>query len=187
MYPTLDSFGDVVVLFPLAYWRPKIWGMSNKRPERGDLVVTTNMTNPAYTVCKRVVGIEGDVVEIEPTRTVDGSKSWAQGRFLRVPKGHIWVVGDNLSNSIDSRDYGPVPLAMVKGKVTTRVSLIRQWSSDSARQVEVRCWVLWSELARCSRRLRDGAYAPATDLPRVRPTLLGKDNCALVTPRALFL
>lgn len=80
------------------------------------------MLTRRYTVCKRVVAIEGDVVEIEPTRTVVGAKSWAQGRFLRVPKGHIWIVGDNLSNSTDSRDYGPVPIAMVKGKATTRVS-----------------------------------------------------------------
>ncbi|GMK58497.1 hypothetical protein CspeluHIS016_0505290 [Cutaneotrichosporon spelunceum] len=121
MYPTLDHYGDAVLLLPMAYWRPKILGMSNKRPERGDLVVTTGMNNPAYTVCKRVVGIEGDVVEIEPTRSLHSSKSWAQGRFLRVPKGHIWIVGDNLSNSTDSRDYGPVPIAMVKGKVTHRI------------------------------------------------------------------
>jgi signal peptidase I len=47
MYPTLDVTGDVVLLQPMAYWRPKIWGMTNKRPERGDLVVATNMTNPA--------------------------------------------------------------------------------------------------------------------------------------------
>lgn len=84
--------------------------------------VGCTVAHSRYTICKRVIGVEGDVVEIEPTRTVHGSKSWAEGRFLRVPKGHIWIVGDNLSNSTDSRDYGPVPIAMVKGKVTRRVS-----------------------------------------------------------------
>lgn len=47
MFPTLDHSGDIVLMVPMAYWRPKIWGMTNKRPERGDLVVTTNVPNPS--------------------------------------------------------------------------------------------------------------------------------------------
>ena len=34
-----------------------------------------------------------------------------------MPQGHCWVVGDNLSVSRDSRDYGPVPIGLVTGKV----------------------------------------------------------------------
>ena len=45
-----------------------------------------------------------------------------KAEWVRIPKGHVWLVGDNLSNSTDSRTYGPVPLAIVKGQVLARVS-----------------------------------------------------------------
>ena len=38
----------------------------------------------------------------------------------RVPKGHVWLLGDNASNSTDSRTYGAVPAAMIKGRVFCR-------------------------------------------------------------------
>ena len=53
--------------------------------------------------------------------------TWArrrEGQFVRVPKGHVWLAGDNMSNSTDSRMYGPVPLALIKGKVIGRVSTV---------------------------------------------------------------
>lgn len=36
---------------------------------------------------------------------------------LQVPKGHCWVLGDNLHASRDSRLYGPLPMALIDGKV----------------------------------------------------------------------
>lgn len=39
-----------------------------------------------------------------------------------MPDGHCWVLGDNLPESRDSRFYGPIPLALIKGKVLARVS-----------------------------------------------------------------
>jgi hypothetical protein len=41
---------------------------------------------------------------------------------IRIPKGHVWIQGDNLSNSIDSRNYGAVPEATLKGRVLARVT-----------------------------------------------------------------
>lgn len=40
---------------------------------------------------------------------------------LQVPRGHVWLQGDNLLHSLDSRVYGPVPLALVRGKVMCQV------------------------------------------------------------------
>ena len=39
----------------------------------------------------------------------------------QVPDGHCWLLGDNLPESRDSRTYGPLPLALIQGKVTARV------------------------------------------------------------------
>lgn len=47
----------------------------------------------------------------------------------KVPPGHMWVTGDNLPHSTDSRVYGPIPLAMVSGKVVARL-----WPRPS-------CWI----------------------------------------------
>eukprot|EP00611_Tribonema_gayanum_P019472 TRINITY_DN3379_c0_g1_i2.p1 TRINITY_DN3379_c0_g1~~TRINITY_DN3379_c0_g1_i2.p1 ORF type:complete len:141 (-),score=15.45 TRINITY_DN3379_c0_g1_i2:518-916(-) len=40
------------------------------------------------------------------------------GRMQHVPRGYCWFEGDNPDNSIDSLDYGPIPSALVEGKVT---------------------------------------------------------------------
>ncbi len=45
----------------------------------------------------------------------------ANRQNILIPQGHCWLTGDNLSNSTDSRYYGPVPLAMIKGKVKYKV------------------------------------------------------------------
>ena len=40
---------------------------------------------------------------------------------LQVPKGHVWLQGDNAINSTDSRHYGPVPYALLQGRVFLKV------------------------------------------------------------------
>jgi hypothetical protein len=39
----------------------------------------------------------------------------------RVPDGAVWLQGDNLSNSMDSRGYGAVPIGLIRGKVVARL------------------------------------------------------------------
>ncbi|KFA64254.1 hypothetical protein S40285_06747 [Stachybotrys chlorohalonatus IBT 40285] len=60
---------------------------------------------------KRVIGMPGDVVAIEPGKDT----------FLQVPPGHCWVVGDNLAASRDSRAFGPLPLGLVRGRLFAQV------------------------------------------------------------------
>ena len=43
---------------------------------------------------------------------------------FQVPKGHVWLEGDNSDVSSDSRTYGPVPYALLKSRVFYRVSKI---------------------------------------------------------------
>jgi signal peptidase I len=111
----------------------------------GDVVVLEHSDREG-TVCKRVLGLPGDivlrpkqsslfssehrdVVELfEDDEKVDGRsqvKSLSDSSLLIVPDGHIWVEGDNSTNSADSRNYGPVPSALVVGKVWFRLWPIR--------------------------------------------------------------
>lgn len=45
-----------------------------------------------------------------------------EGWLVQVPEGHCWVTGDNLYASRDSRMLGPIPLALVRGKVIAKLS-----------------------------------------------------------------
>ncbi|XP_054263614.1 mitochondrial inner membrane protease subunit 1 [Macrosteles quadrilineatus] len=72
---------------------------------KGDIVVARSPTNPKQFICKRVTGVEGD-------KMCPGFISQ-----VVVPRGHVWLEGDNRSNSSDSRAYGPVPIGLLRGRV----------------------------------------------------------------------
>lgn len=40
---------------------------------------------------------------------------------LTVPPGHVWIEGDNAARSRDSRDFGPIPLGLVRGRAVCKV------------------------------------------------------------------
>ncbi len=40
-----------------------------------------------------------------------------------IPKGQVWLAGDNEANSRDSRVYGPVPLGLLQGRAWIKLSL----------------------------------------------------------------
>lgn len=44
-----------------------------------------------------------------------------------VPNGHCFVLGDNRSESRDSRDFGPVPIADIKGRVDFIYLPVKSW------------------------------------------------------------
>ncbi|XP_075423450.1 mitochondrial inner membrane protease subunit 1 [Ascaphus truei] len=82
--------------------------------QKGDIVIAKSPNNPKTNICKRVIGLEGDKV-------CTGSPSDFLKRHTYVPKGHIWLEGDNLQNSTDSRSYGPVPYALIRGRICLKL------------------------------------------------------------------
>ncbi|KDN47343.1 LexA/Signal peptidase, partial [Tilletiaria anomala UBC 951] len=114
MLPTLAASGDQVlhVRWPLYNFTQRIKRTNTYGLELGDLVVATSPMNPSKTVCKRVVGLPGDTILVDPRKDAPS---------ITVPRGHVFLCGDNLNNSTDSRHYGPVPIGLIRGKVVARV------------------------------------------------------------------
>lgn len=97
----------------------------------GDVVTYTNPMMPNSTGCKRIIGLPGDIIHVlsPGKRDEDMENENIVGGEIRdelfvVPEGHCWLEGDNLEWSRDSRVFGPVPLALVKGKV---LALLWPW------------------------------------------------------------
>ncbi|TIA89237.1 hypothetical protein E3P99_02167 [Wallemia hederae] len=88
---------------------------------RGDLVVALTPDQPDKSVCKRIIGFPGDTILRDPLclhlHNHPHNTHDQDSRYVHVPKNHVWLAGDNLTNSRDSRSYGPVPVSMLRGKV----------------------------------------------------------------------
>lgn len=90
----------------------------------GDIVSIKSPRHPATYIIKRVVGLEGDIVQIPENTKINpqwdnpkGVLNYAK-RTIQVPKGHCWVEGDNARLSQDSRFYGPISLGLITAKAT---------------------------------------------------------------------
>ena len=78
----------------------------------GDVVLCSNPVKPDHAVAKRVIAMEGQSVRADPR---DPSSAFV------VPARCVWLQGDCLEASRDSREYGPVPSSMIKGKVVAKL------------------------------------------------------------------
>ncbi|MCJ1462601.1 hypothetical protein MMC07_001203 [Pseudocyphellaria aurata] len=87
---------------------------------------------------KRIVGMEGDfVLRGKPAGVRGEEEEDEEPRMIQVPEGHCWLLGDNLPESRDSREYGPVPLALIAGKVIAKVLPFRErkWITNGLEEV----------------------------------------------------
>jgi len=104
-----------------------------KKPERADVIVFNYPEDPKRAFIKRVIGKEGDVVEIKDGKIYINSKLFEhpaikniyyynQGNLglinqkIVVPKDSYYVLGDNSRSSRDSRYWGFVPDKYLIGK-----------------------------------------------------------------------
>lgn len=104
-------------------------------PERGDIVTFKDPEIPSRVLIKRVIATGGQTVDLVDGRVVvdgvaldepytGGEPSYplvpAYGTSISypytVPEGELWVMGDNRTNSQDSRYFGSVDVSSVTGK-----------------------------------------------------------------------
>lgn len=122
MEPTLRD-GDALVIDQVTY--------RFRDPEVGEIVMA-NTPDTGASVVKRVVAVGGDRIGIEDgvlirngqavdepyaDQTQMGGYYWGP---IEVPAGHVFLLGDNRLESVDSRSYGPVSVDEVEGRYAFR-------------------------------------------------------------------
>ncbi len=117
--------GDMVFAEKVSYYF--------RDPQPGDIVTFTDPEIPGRTLIKRCIATAGQTVNItgDGILYIDGvaqSESYTGGKVTlplsnssitfpyTVPQGCIWVMGDNRTNSQDSRYFGAIPVSSVIGR-----------------------------------------------------------------------
>lgn len=126
MEKTIDT-GDYV-------WSEKVSYYFNE-PQAGDIVTFADPEIAGRTLIKRVIATEGQTVDlVDGLVYVNGSpldEPYTRGLVsepLRnavgvsiaypytVPEGCVWVMGDNRTDSADSRYFGPIDASTISGR-----------------------------------------------------------------------
>lgn len=129
--------GDMVFSEKLTYY--------GSEPQPGDIITFKDPEIPSRTLIKRVVATGGQTVQLIDGKVyvdgreldepyTDGKESWpllsSYGSPVEypytVPEGELWVMGDNRTNSQDSRYFGSIPVSSVTGK-----AIFKYWPLDS--------------------------------------------------------
>ena len=143
MRPTLDE-DQYLLVNKLAYSQVRLANLSRyipfvdlgdeessylfDPPQRGDVVVFRFPVDPSRDFVKRVIAVPGDSVEIRNGNVFVNDKALEEPYTLDDPRGitmleqvmgpdEYFVLGDNRLQSNDSKNWGPVPLENIIGKV----------------------------------------------------------------------
>lgn len=104
-------------------------------PQPGDIITFSDPSDPERILIKRVIATGGQTVDLRDGKVyVDGvelDEPYTLGKPsldlnsgisypYTVPADHVWVMGDNRTNSADSRVFGAVPVDSITGRAIFR-------------------------------------------------------------------
>lgn len=107
-----------------------------REPVIGDVIVFRAPPEPSKFYIKRIIGVPGDTVEIKGSKVTITNTAHPSGLVLddsfithqnsdnirvTVPTGSYFVMGDNRSGSYDSRGWGMLPEANIRGRALLRL------------------------------------------------------------------
>jgi len=117
MMPTLNNGDKVFVLKRIAELK------------RGEIVVFLYPRDLSKSYIKRLIGLPGETIEVNNGKvSINGKlldEPYLDPKFASydtmpiavvIPADHYFVLGDNRSNSSDSRSWGTVPRNLIYGK-----------------------------------------------------------------------
>lgn len=116
MEPSLHD-GQFVVVNRIAYFLGP--------PERGDIIVFRFPRDPMRRFIKRVIGLPGDTVTVRDGLVLVNGIVLDEPYIVAPPRyndqwhlndSELFVLGDNRNNSLDSQNWGPLPMEAVIGK-----------------------------------------------------------------------
>jgi signal peptidase I len=101
-------------------------------PQQGDIITFADPNVAGRTLIKRVIAVGGQTVDLQNGHVVvDGQvldEPYTEGKPsyplenskitfpYTVPEGSVWVMGDNRTNSQDSRYFGAIKVSTITGK-----------------------------------------------------------------------
>ena len=101
-------------------WRPAFWFSS---PKRGDVIIIRYSEKKLY--LKRVIGLPGDSIEFKNGKLYLNDEEYNEPYVKKksdwnlpvrvVPKGKIYVIGDNRSMAIEQHKFGAVYARRIYG------------------------------------------------------------------------
>jgi signal peptidase I len=115
-----------------------VYILKHVTPKTGDVVLFRSPVQKGRVLLKRVIAVEGDSVEISSRvvyrnnaresfkwKTISSDNRVFPMRFatrdnmaaVKIGRKSCFLLGDNLDASFDSRDFGPVALGDITGKV----------------------------------------------------------------------
>jgi signal peptidase I len=107
-----------------------------RAPRRGDVIVFQYPRNPHQDFIKRCIATGGQTIEVHNKQVIVDGDTLREPYAIKtdpsvrppgfeprdnfgpytVPKGDLFMMGDNRDNSNDSRFWGPVDMDLVKGR-----------------------------------------------------------------------
>lgn len=127
MVPTFQT-GNYLIVEQVSY--------RFENPERGDVVVFHYPRDPSKFFIKRIIGLPGEVIEINKGQIIIKNETYPDGLLLNEPyidmksddnlrftlsSDEYFVMGDNRTASSDSRVWGPLPEDLIVGKAFLRL------------------------------------------------------------------